>query len=169
MVGSGKTTFLKRLQLEIPLHERLVTIEDTSEFGPLPHRNRVSLFYGSAGVSAEDAVMLSLRQRPDRIVMQELRGAEAFAFVRAMLAGHGGGLTTLHADRGADAAFEALAVMVKTHPAGKEIPDLKLVPLLRKLVDIVCWCTRDESGFHVPYVWFRDAEEAGEPPDLLTG
>jgi type IV secretion system protein VirB11 len=158
VTGSGKTTFLRTMLQEIPLHERLVTIEDTNEFGVLPHHNRVSLFYGSAGVTAEDTVMLALRQRPDRIIMQELRGSEAFAFMRAMLAGHGGGQTTLHADRGEDAAFEALAVMVKTHPAGKEIPDEKLMPLLRRLVDIVAWCSRDDDGFHVPYVWFRDAE-----------
>lgn len=157
VTGSGKTTLLKRLMQEIPLDERIVTIEDTSEFGVLPNRNRVSLFYGSGGVTAEEVVKLSLRMRPDRVLMQELRGEEAFAFVRAMIAGHGGGQTTLHADRGDEAAFEALSVMVKTHPSGKEIPDPKLIPLLRRLVDIIAWCSRDEDGFHVPYVYFRDA------------
>lgn len=161
VTGSGKTTFLKRLLQEIPLNERIVTIEDTAEFGVLPHRNRVSLFYGSSGITAEDAAKVSLRMRPDRVIMQELRGSEAFAFLRVMLAGHGGGQTTLHAGRGEAEAFEALATMVKTHPAGKEIPDEKLGPLLRRLVDIVAWCSRDEDGFHVPYVWFRDAAAAG--------
>jgi type IV secretion system protein VirB11 len=157
--GSGKTTLLKRLMQAIPPEERLVTIEDTDEFGALPHRNRVSLFYGAAGITAEDAVQAALRMRPDRIAMQELRGAEAFAYIRALLAGHPGGLTTLHADRGEDEAFEALAVMVKQHPAGREIPDDKLRALIRRLIDVVVWCVRDKDGFQVPYVWFRDAEE----------
>ena len=72
--GSGKTSLLRRLMQEIPADERLVTIEDTDEFGPLPLRNRVSLFYGAANVSAETAVEASLRMRPDRVAMQELRG-----------------------------------------------------------------------------------------------
>ena len=82
--GSGKTSLLRRLMQEIPAEERLVTIEDTDEFGPLPLRNRVSLFYGSANVSAENAVEASLRMRPDRVAMQELRGAEAFAYLRLL-------------------------------------------------------------------------------------
>ena len=157
-VGSGKTTLLKRLLPDIPSDERLVTIEDTAEFGILRQLNRVSLFYGSANVSAEDAVKVALRMRPDRILMQELRGAEAFAFLRASLTGHPGGMTTLHADRGADAAFEALAVMVKTDPAGREIPDDKLRLLIRRLIDVVAWCDRGPDGFTVPYVYFAAAE-----------
>ncbi len=157
--GSGKTTLLKRLMQAIPLDERLVTIEDTDEFGDLPQHNRVSLFYGSAGITAEDAVQASLRMRPDRIAMQELRGQEAFAYIRALLAGHPGGFTTLHADRGENEAFEALAVMVKQHPAGREIPDDKLLRTIRRLIDVVAWCVRDKAGFQVPYIWFRDAEE----------
>lgn len=158
--GSGKTSFIKRLAQAIPLDERIITIEDTDEFGVLPHRNRVSTFYGSDGVTAEDAVLLTLRQRPDRVMMQELRGQEAFSYMRVLLAGFkGGGLTTLHAERGADEAIDALSVMVKMHPKF-DMPDEKLTKLLRKLVDIVAWCEKDDRGFHVPYVWFRDAEEA---------
>ena len=82
--GSGKTSLLRRLMQEIPGEERLVTIEDTDEFGTLPLRNRVSLFYGSANVSTETAVEASLRMRPDRVAMQELRGAEAFAYLRLL-------------------------------------------------------------------------------------
>lgn len=157
--GSGKTTLLKRLLQAIPLDERIVTVEDTDEFGLMPHRNRVALYYGTAGITASDAVEACLRMRPDRILMQEMRGAEAFGFIRAILAGHPGGMSTLHADRGEDDAFEALAVMVKQHPAGREIPDDKLRTLIRRLIDIVVWCERDESGFHVPYIYYKDAQE----------
>ncbi|MGH7117134.1 MAG: ATPase, T2SS/T4P/T4SS family [Stellaceae bacterium] len=110
--GSSKTSLLRRLMQEIPHDERLVTIEDTEEFGPLPLRNRVSLFYGAANVSAEHAVEASLRMRPDRLAMQELRGAEAFSHLRLLAAGHPGGLTTCHAEEGDP--FTPLAPMAKT-------------------------------------------------------
>ena len=156
--GSGKTSLLRRLMQEIPGDERLVTIEDTDEFGPLPLRNRVSLFYGSANVSAETAVEASLRMRPDRVAMQELRGAEAFAYLRLLAAGHPGGLTTWHAEEGEP--FTPLALMAKTSEAGRNIPDDKLLAILRRLIDIVAFCRRDARGFSVPSVYYRAAEAA---------
>jgi type IV secretion system protein VirB11 len=157
--GSGKTTFLKRLMREIEAFERLITIEDTDEFGTLPQRNRVSMFFGSANVTAEKAVEASLRMRPDRVAMQELRGAEAWAYIRLLAAGHPGGLTTWHAEDGD--AFTPLALMAKQSEAGRNIPDDKLMTILRSFIDIVAYCKRDESGFSVPSVWFRAAEEEG--------
>ena len=154
--GSGKTSLLRRLMQELPGDERLVTIEDTDEFGPLPLRNRVSLFYGSANVSAENAVEASLRMRPDRVAMQELRGAEAFAYLRLLAAGHPGGLTTWHAEEGDP--FTPLALMAKTSEAGRNIPDDKLLVILRSLIDIVAFCRRDARGFSVPSVYYRAAE-----------
>jgi type IV secretion system protein VirB11 len=156
--GSGKTSLIRRLMQEIPNRERLVTIEDTDEFGKLPLRNRVSLFYGSANVSAETAVETALRMRPDRVAMQELRGAEAFAYLRLLAAGHPGGLTTWHAEE-AD-PFAPLALMAKTSEAGRNIPDDRLAGLLRSLVDIIVFCRRDPSGFSVPSVYYRGAEAA---------
>jgi len=156
--GSGKTSLLRRLMREIPTEERLVTIEDTDEFGPLPPRNRVSLFYGSANVSAEDAVEASLRMRPDRVAMQELRGAEAFAYIRLLAAGHPGGLTTWHAEDGDP--FTPLALMAKASQAGRNIPDDKLLAILRGFIDIIAFCRRDEAGFSVPSVYYRAASEA---------
>ena len=156
--GSGKTSLLRRLMQEIPAEERLVTIEDTAEFGPLPLRNRVSLFYGSANVSAENAAEASLRMRPDRVAMQELRGAEAFAYLRLLAAGHPGGLTTWHAEEGDP--FTPLALMAKTSAAGRNIPDDKLLVILRSLIDIVAFCRRDGRGFSVPSVYYRAADGA---------
>ena len=154
--GSGKTSLLRRLMQEILTEERLVTIEDTDEFGSLPLRNRVSLFYGSANVSAEKAVEASLRMRPDRVAMQELRGAEAFAYLRLLAAGHPGGLTTWHAEEGDP--FTPLALMAKTSEAGRNIPDDKLLAILRGLIDIVAFCRRDGDGFSVPSVYYRAAD-----------
>ena len=156
--GSGKTSLLRRLIQEIPGDERLVTIEDTDEFGPLPLRNRVSLFYGSANVSAENAVEAALRMRPDRVAMQELRGAEAFAYLRLLAAGHPGGLTTWHAEEGDP--FTPLALMAKTSEAGRNIPDDKLLAILKSLIDIVAFCRRDARRFSVPSVYYRVAEAA---------
>ena len=156
--GSGKTSLLRRLMQEIPAEERLVTIEDTDEFGTLPLRNRVSLFYGSANVSAETAVEASLRMRPDRVAMQELRGAEAFAYLRLLAAGHPGGLTTWHAEEGDP--FTPLALMAKTSEAGRNIPDDKLLAILKSLIDIVAFCRRDAHGFSVPSVYYRTPEAA---------
>ncbi|HEY1261353.1 MAG TPA: ATPase, T2SS/T4P/T4SS family [Stellaceae bacterium] len=156
--GSGKTALLRRLMQEIPQSERLVTIEDTDEFGKLPLRNRVSLFYGAANVSAEDAVEASLRMRPDRVAMQELRGAEAFAYLRLLAAGHPGGLTTWHAEEGDP--FTPLALMAKASAAGRNLPDDKLAAILKSLVDIVAFCRRDGGGFAVPSVYYRAAEAA---------
>jgi type IV secretion system protein VirB11 len=154
--GSGKTALLRRLMQEIPSDERLVTIEDTDEFGKLPLRNRVSLFYGAANISAEDAVEASLRMRPDRVAMQELRGADAFAYLRLLAAGHPGGLTTWHAEEGDP--FTPLALMAKASAAGRNLPDDKLAAILESLVDIVAFCRRDGRGFSVPSVYYRAAE-----------
>lgn len=155
--GSGKSTLLKRLTQAIPENERVVTIEDTDEFGELPTRNRVSLFFGSAGITAEILVETSLRMRPDRVLMQELRGPEAFAYIRLLAAGHPGGLTTWHAEDGDP--FTPLALMAKQHDAGRNIPDDKLDIILRSFIDIVAFCRRDGNRFSVPSVWFRLAEQ----------
>jgi len=156
--GSGKTSLLRRLMQEIAHEERLVTIEDTEEFGPLPLRNRVSLFYGAANVSAENAVEAALRMRPDRVAMQELRGGEAFAYIRLLAAGHPGGLTTWHAEEGDP--FTPLALMAKASAAGRNIPDDKLAVILRSFIDIVAFCRRDACGFSVPSVYYRAADAA---------
>ncbi|MEG3156048.1 P-type DNA transfer ATPase VirB11 [Sphingomonas sp. RB1R13] len=113
--STGKTTFLNALLAEIPAHERLIFIEDTPElqFG---HENAVGLIatrseLGESSVTANDLVTASLRMRPDRILLGELRGNEAFAFLRAVNTGHPGSMTTIHADS-VEGAFEQLALLV---------------------------------------------------------
>jgi type IV secretion system protein VirB11 len=155
LVGSGKTTLLRRLMRELPAEERLVTVEDTDEFGALPLRNRVSMFYGSSGVTAEALVETSLRQRPDRVAMQELRGVEAFAYLRLLASGHSGGLTTWHAEE--SDPWAPIALMAKQHPAGREIPDDKLREYVRRLIDVVAFCRRDQNGFRIASVSYRGA------------
>lgn len=113
--STGKTTFLNAMLGEIPLEERVVLVEDTPELR-LPGANGVGLVavkgeLGEAKVTANELLQATLRLRPDRIVLGELRGAESVSFLRAINTGHPGSFSTIHANspRG---ALEQLALMV---------------------------------------------------------
>ncbi|TFI56336.1 P-type DNA transfer ATPase VirB11 [Sphingomonas parva] len=113
--STGKTTFLNALIREIPAEERLVFIEDTPEL-QLRHANALGLIaarsrLGESEVTTDDLVAASLRMRPDRIILGELRGQEAYAFLRAVNTGHPGSMTTVHADS-AERAVEQIALLV---------------------------------------------------------
>lgn len=112
--STGKTTFLNALLREIPPEERLILIEDTAELD-MTHPNALGLLavrgaLGEAEVDANDLLTASLRLRPDRIILGELRGAEAFAFLRAINTGHPGSMSTVHAD-GAGRAIEQIVLL----------------------------------------------------------
>lgn len=113
--STGKTTFLNALLREVPAEERLILIEDTPEL-KIHHANAIGLLaarsaLGEAQVSADDLVSASLRMRPDRIILGELRGQEAYAFLRAINTGHPGSMATVHADS-AESAVEQIALLV---------------------------------------------------------
>src|SRR3546814_4127357 len=114
--GSGKTTLSKALIQLIPSEERLLTIEDTREL-LVPHRNAVHLLYskdgqGQAKVGAKHMLEASLRMRPDRILLQELRAGTAFFYLRNVNSGHPGSITTVHA-HSATLALELLSLLVQ--------------------------------------------------------
>ncbi|QAY78055.1 P-type DNA transfer ATPase VirB11 [Sphingosinicella sp. BN140058] len=113
--STGKTTFLNALLREIPPEERLIFVEDTPEL-QIRQANAVGLVaarsrLGESEVTANDLVAASLRMRPDRIILGELRGEEAYAFLRAVNTGHPGSMTTVHADS-AERAVEQIALLV---------------------------------------------------------
>ena len=114
--STGKTTFLNAALKVIPPTERIITCEDAREI-MIPHLpNRVHLIasrggQGRAQVTMQDLIEASLRLRPDRLMLGELRGKEAFAFMRAVNTGHPGSISTLHADT-PELAFEQLILMV---------------------------------------------------------
>jgi type IV secretion system protein VirB11 len=113
--STGKTTFLNALLREVPEEERLILIEDTPELS-VGHDNMVGFLaarsaLGEAQVSADDLVGASLRMRPDRIILGELRGPEAYAFLRAINTGHPGSMTTVHADS-PERAVEQIVLLV---------------------------------------------------------
>lgn len=112
--STGKTTFLNALLQEVPRSERLIMIEDTPEL-QVSHDNAVGLVavrgsLGEADVTAEDLLIASLRMRPDRIILGEVRGKEAMTFLRAINTGHPGSLTTIHADS-PDGAIDQLVML----------------------------------------------------------
>ncbi len=130
--GSGKTTLLNNLSRFIPVGERLVTIEDSAEL-KLQRKHVVALetrpvnTEGRGEVTQRDLVRNSLRMRPDRILLGEVRGAEALDMLQAMNTGHEGSLTTIHANDSHD-ALSRLEVMVSM--TGFELP----VPVIRSYI-----------------------------------
>lgn len=122
--GSGKTTLLNALSVCIPPGERIITIEDSAEL-KLQHLHVVSLetripnTEGAGEVTQRELVRNSLRMRPDRILVGEVRGAEALDMLQAMNTGHEGSLTTIHANDTRD-ALSRLEMMVAM--SGLEIP-----------------------------------------------
>ena len=135
--GTGKTTFLNALLKEAPASERFVLIEDTPEI-QLHHENAVGLIavrgkLGEASVTPLDLVEAALRLRPDRIIMGEVRGAEAISWLRAVGTGHPGSITTVHANS-PDGAIEQLAMM--SMMAGTEFRRPELLDYVRATVDV---------------------------------
>jgi type IV secretion system protein VirB11 len=151
--GSGKTTLTKGLILEIPAEERLVALEDAAELSLASHPNSVRLLYskdgqGLARVSCKQLLEASLRMRPDRILLAELRGEEAYYYLRNVNSGHPGSITSVHASS-AELAFEQLTLLVKESGPGRELARTDIRALLNQLVDVVVQCARDSAGRRV--------------------
>ncbi len=135
--STGKTTFLNALIREIPPEERLILIEDTPELHQ-HHDNLVGLLavrgaLGEARVSATDLLAASLRMRPDRIILGELRGEEAYTFLRAINTGHPGSMTSVHADS-AERAIEQIVLLVLQ--AGTQLSRDDVRHYVRSTVDV---------------------------------
>lgn len=155
--GSGKTTFAKALIREIPNRERILTIEDTLEL-IIPQPNHVRLIYskdgqGQAKLSARQLLESALRMRPDRILLQELRDASAFYYLRNVNTGHSGSITTIHADT-ALLAFEQLALLVKESEAGRDLKRSEITDMLFQMVDVVVQVKRAEGRFRIAEIYF---------------
>jgi pilus assembly protein CpaF len=119
--SAGKTTLLNALSAAVPAHERIVTIEETAELRlAQPHVVRLEArppnAEGAGGVSVRELVRASLRMRPDRIVVGEVRGPEALDMLQALNTGHEGSLSTVHANGVSDALarLETLALLAAT-------------------------------------------------------
>ena len=146
--GAGKTTLLNLLSGFIPETERIVTIEDSAELQlQQPHVVRLETrppnIEGRGAVAQRDLVRNSLRMRPDRIVIGEVRGAEAFDMLQAMNTGHDGSLTTVHANTPRD-ALARVENMVSM--SGVTIPHKALRAQIASAIDLIIQVERQEDG-----------------------
>jgi type IV secretion system protein VirB11 len=154
--SSGKTTLLNALIKEIPAAERLLVIEDAPEV-KLPHANAVGLLatrgdQGEARVDADDLLGAALRMRPDRILLGELRGKEAFAFLRAVNTGHPGSITTVHADT-PEGAIDQIALLALM--SGVDLGWPMVRAYVRQVVEVIVQMRRTDGRRHVSEILFR--------------
>ena len=159
--SSGKTTFLNACLKEIPSHERIITIEDAREVHP-PHPNRLHLLasrgdQGRAKVTTQQLLEASLRLRPDRIILGEIRGTECVTYWSAINSGHPGSLTSIHADT-PQLAFEKLVMLGMQ--AGLGFTRDHIVDYLRHTVDVVVQLRRDADGQR----YISDVWDVSAPP-----
>lgn len=157
--STGKTTFANALLRAVPSKERLITVEDAREVQLDQHDNRVHLLsskggQGLAHVDTQSLIEACLRLRPDRIIVGELRGAEAFSFLRAINTGHPGSISTVHADS-PNMAIEQLKLMVTQ--AGLGIPPSEIRHYITQVVDIIIQIKRDATGKrYLSEIYFKD-------------
>jgi len=145
--GSGKTTLLNVLSGYIPSDERIVTIEDAAEL-QLRQRHVARLESRPAGpdgkgIAIRDLVISSLRMRPDRLVVGEVRGPEALDMLQAMNTGHDGSMTTLHANKPRDALsrIETLVLM-----AGYDLPVRAIRAQVASAINVIVHLERMRDG-----------------------
>jgi type IV secretion system protein VirB11 len=155
--STGKTTFLNALLAEIPESERLILIEDTDELR-VAQPNCVGLIaargdLSEAAVSAEDLLIAALRMRPDRIILGELRGVEAFTFLRAVNTGHPGSMTTIHADT-PRRAIEQLVLLVLQ--AGSRLSRDDVRHYVRESIDVFVQLERVGGRRRVAEIMVRE-------------
>ncbi len=146
--SSGKTTFLNILSDFIPADERLIVIEDSAELQIRGHENLVRLearnanAQGRGSVSMEGLIKTSLRMRPDRIIVGEVRGREVVDMLAAMSTGHDGSLSTGHANSAAG-MLGRLQTMART---GAELPPAVIRSQIAEAIDVIVHLTRTRDG-----------------------
>ena len=145
----------------VPPTERLITVEDTAEMA-LDHKNSVGLIsvkgeLGDARINLEDLLNASLRMRPDRIILGELRGAEAKTFLRAINTGHPGSITTIHADS-PHGAFEQIALMALQ--AGMPLSRIETIDYVRSIIEIAIHVVRDGGSRRIAEIMFTPTGRA---------
>ena len=160
--STGKTTFTNAMLKAIPANERIITCEDAREIELKDHPNRMHLLaskggQGRAKVTTQDLIEACLRLRPDRIIVGELRGSEAFSFLRAINTGHPGSIPTLHADT-PKMALEQLKLMVMQ--AGLGMPPDQIKEYILNVVDIVVQLKRGDKGRrYISEIYFKGSSK----------
>ena len=165
--SSGKTTFLNILTRAIPDHERIVTIEDSVEL-QMMQTHKISLearppdYNGEGQVTIRDLVKNSLRMRPDRIIVGEIRGGETLDMLQAMNTGHDGSMTTVHSNSPRDtlSRLETMTLM-----AGFELPVVAIRKQIAAALDLIVYLTRFPDGTRKVT---QISEVAGMESDVIT-
>ncbi len=146
--GSGKTTLLNVLSNLIPREERILTIEDSAELQLnqehlVPFESRPADKFGKGEVNMGMLLQSALRLRPDRIIVGEVRGGEAFDLMQAMNTGHGGSMATVHANTPTDTLrrLESLCLM-----SGVELPMVAVRAQVASAINFVVCCERLQDG-----------------------
>ncbi|CDZ55195.1 P-type DNA transfer ATPase VirB11 [Neorhizobium galegae] len=155
--STGKTTFLNACLKTIDPSERILTLEDTRELFP-PQPNAVHLLasrgdQGTAQVTIQSLLEASLRMRPDRLFVGEIRGSEAFAFLRAINTGHPGSMSTVHADTPLG-AYEQLAMMMQQAGISSGYSKQDLMSYIQMVIPIVIQLRRDGGRRGVSEIYF---------------
>lgn len=163
--GSGKTTFMKALVNHIPDNERLVTIEDARELF-LTQPNVVHLLYSKGGqstsnVTAKSCMEACLRMKPERIILAELRGDEAFYFIRNCASGHPGSITSCHAGS-PEQTWDQLALMVKASAEGSGLEFNVIKRLLMMTIDIVVHIKAHAGSRYITGIDFNPGRAQGQ-------
>jgi pilus assembly protein CpaF len=146
--GAGKTTLLNVVSSFIPDHERIVTIEDSAELllrqeHVVRLETRPANIEGRGQIAQRDLVINSLRMRPDRIIVGEVRGGECLDMLQAMNTGHDGSLTTIHANTPRDALMRAETMVAM---AGLDIPPRAVRNQIASAIDVVIQLERLSDG-----------------------
>lgn len=157
--GSGKTTYMKTLLHYIPLHLRLTTIEDNPEIRFYRHGNYVHLFYpadagDNAIVTPGKLIRANYRMNPDRILLAEIRGREAWDALKIVGSGHEGLITSLHAGS-PEECIEGIVDRCYEHPDCKNIPFDVLLRKVLKSVDIIISVDIQGEIRHMGDIYFK--------------
>ncbi|CAG7857040.1 Type IV secretion system protein VirB11 [biofilm metagenome] len=164
VTGSGKTTASKAMILEVPSEERILVIEDAKELILNKHPNHVRMFYskgdqGMANVTPKMLLESCLRMKPDRIFLAELRGEEAFEYLR-VVASHPGSITSVHGHT-ADLALAQMMLLIRQSEAGQSLKPEEVRSLLYQTIDIVVQFAMNGTTRFVKEIWYK--------PDLKRG
>ncbi|HEU5047441.1 MAG TPA: P-type DNA transfer ATPase VirB11 [Rickettsiales bacterium] len=157
--STGKTTFMNAVLKAIPPTERIITCEDAREININHIPNHVHLMsskggQGRAQVTTQDLIEACLRLRPDRIMVGELRGKEAFSYLRAVNTGHPGSISTLHADTPA-LAIEQLILMIMQ--AGLGVTREQVKEYVETVINVIVQLKRGEKGHRfVSEIYFKE-------------
>lgn len=136
--GSGKTTFARGLIGEIPEDKRIITIEDVHELHLPNHPNHLHMMFGegTGRMNATEALKACMRLSPDRILLAEIRGNEAYEFLNSMNTGHAGGITTVHSNN-ALSCFDRIATLIKNSEVGRSLDLSSIMMSLNTSIDVI--------------------------------